>query len=93
MIIFSFNGQKVISILEYTVENSRQREAILDEALASTDVSVARSHLQNTSVDDNIGPITGSSEKETKIADIEDQTEKKDKDDNDWYFDWKICSH
>ena len=83
MITSSSNGQKVISILEYTVENSRQREAALDEALASTDVSVARSHLKNTSVDDNIGPITGSSERETKIADIEDQTEKKDKDDND----------
>jgi len=38
----------VISLLENTVQNSRQREAILDEALASTDISVARSHLQNS---------------------------------------------
>ena len=37
-----------------TVQNSRQREAVLDEALASTDISIARSHLQN-SLDGNPG--------------------------------------
>ena len=49
---YNFQTISVISILENTVQNSRQREAILDEALASTDISLARSHLKN-SLDEN----------------------------------------
>ena len=72
----------VISILESTVENSRQREAVLDEALASTDVSIARSNLQN-SLDgqptlNNNSNLNGSSEKEVAFENTGGKEENND---------------
>ena len=52
-------------MLESTIQSSRQREAVLDEALASTDISIARSHLQNSvdghpTLNNNSNPNEGS---------------------------------
>ena len=78
---FSYIKQ-VLSILETTVEHSRQREAVIDEALASTDISVARSQLEKQ-LDGYDESNESSNQINDSITAIENTAEEKEKDDND----------
>ena len=72
----------VISLLENTVEGSRQREAILDETLASTDISQARHQLYQPLEGYN-PPKLDQSLVECNNTKQEDKTKMKEKDDHD----------
>ena len=72
----------VISLLENTVESSRQREALLDESLASTDISQARLQLYQPLEGYNPPKLDQSLVKSNK-TEKQDATEMKEKDDHD----------
>ena len=69
--------------METTVESSRQRDALLDESLASTDISKARHQLYQPLEGYN-PPKLDQSVVECNNTGKEDTTESKGKDDHDW---------
>ena len=72
----------VISLLENTIESSRQRDAILDESIASTDISQARHQLYQPLEGYN-PPKLDQSVSELNKKGHEDKPETKDNDDHD----------
>ena len=72
----------VISLLETTVESSRQRDALLDESLASTDITQARHQLYQPLEGYN-PPKLDQSVVECNKTGKEETTEKKENDDHD----------
>ena len=82
----------VISLLETTVESSRQRDALLDESLASTDITQARHQLYQPLEGYN-PPKLDSSIVECNDAGKEDTAERKGKDDHDWALVYFQCSN
>ena len=69
--------------METTVESSRQRDALLDESLASTDITQARHQLYQPLEGYN-PPKLDQSVVECNKTGKEDTTGKKGKDDHDW---------